>query len=533
MKKTLSVFLCFIMIFSFAPQSFAAENDVESVLNATAEYLQKNVSEPKVGSVGGEWAVLGLARSGANVPDSWFENYYLAAEKYVKDCEGILHDKKYTEYSRMIVALTSIGTDPANVAGYNILTPLGDYEKTIWQGINGAIWALIALDSGGYEMPENSTATVCATREMYIDYILENQISDGGWALSGNVADPDVTAMALCAISNYSDDKRVENATEKALLKMSEIQREDGGFSSWGTENSESNAQMIVALTALGIPLSDSRFVKNGNTVLDSMLNYYEKGGFKHTQKGAVNQMATEQCFYALVALKRFNNGENKLYDMSDAISVSVSNGSVGLPDKIADVKKMDVVLPNKTFDDISEHKNKKAIEELAGRKIINGKTDNFFEPDETMTRAEFAAIIVRGLGLPTKTTVGFADVTANDWFFDYVNTAFYYGIVNGISDTEFNPNGTITREEATVMVARATKLCGNNTDMEAFAVRDILAGFTDYVKTSEWSRTSLAFCFRGEIISDEILEIKPKEPVTRAEIAQMLYNMLSLSRLI
>ena len=85
----------------------------------------------------------------------------------MKEHEGNLHDKKYTEYSRVIVALTAIGKNPADVAGYNLLTPLGDYEKTIWQGMNGPIWALIALDSGNYDMPGWRVVTVwgnCSSR---------------------------------------------------------------------------------------------------------------------------------------------------------------------------------------------------------------------------------------------------------------------------------------------------------------------------------------------------------------------------------
>lgn len=533
MKKTISVFLCLIIIFCYLPQTFADGSSIDSVINDTAEYIKKTVPDPKVGSIGGEWAVMGLARSGADIPENYFENYYLTAEKYIKDCGGILHEKKYTEYSRMIVALTSIGANPENAAGYNLLIPLGDYEKTIWQGINGSIWALIALDCGRYEIPQNTGAAVSATREMYKDHIIANQIPDGGWALSGDTADPDVTAMALCALSNYRDDERVCTATAKALSKMSTIQNENGGFSSGGTENSESCAQMITALTALDIPLLDSRFVKNGNTVLDGMLTYYENGGFKHTADGTVNQMATEQCFYALAAVKRFNENKNKLYDMSDAVPAKVSDLSAGLPGKHGDIKIPGIVSPEKTFEDISEHPSKHAIEELASRGIINGKSENTFEPDATMTRAEFATIIVCGLGLTAETSVSFADVTQNDWFYGYVNTAFSYGIVMGVSETEFNPNGTITREEASAMLARAAKLCGNRTDMEAYEIRDILAGFTDYVKTSEWSRASLAFCFENKIFSDEDTEIKPKETVTRAEIAQALYNMLSVSELI
>ena len=508
--------------------TFAAEQNVEEIVKDTANYIYESVPNPQVGSIGGEWAVMGLARSGADIPNEYFEKYYQTAEKHIKDCGGVLHDKKYTEYSRVILALTAIGKNPKDVAGYNLLMPLEDYEKTIWQGVNGAIFALIALDSGSY-------ISQSIVREKYVNYILDNQNTDGGWSLSGDVSDTDVTAMSLQALSKYQDNEEVKAATEKALSLMSKIQDENGGFSSEGIQNSESCAQMIVALCELGISLDDPRFVKNSNTILDGMLTYYEKGkGFKHTLDSTSNQMATEQCFYALVALKRFNEGKNSLYSMSDAILIpETENKNEGLFDKNPDVKKIDIVSHDKTFYDIKGHENQTAIEGLAKRNIINGKTDNSFEPNSTMTRAEFATITVRALGLPLKVNYTFTDVTENDWFYSYVNTAYSYGIVNGVSDAEFDPSGTITREEAAVMVARAAKLCGMNTDIEALEARDILAGFLDYVKASDWAVDSLAFCYDNVILPNDVMEIKPKETVTRAEIAQMLYNMLVLSNLI
>lgn len=534
MKKTFSILLCLFLVFS-SVCTFAEEQSLDEVITHTTNYIYTSVKEPKVGSVGGEWAVIGLARSGADIPEEYYENYYHTAEKYVKDQSGVLHDKKYTEYSRVILALTAIGKNPEDIAGYNLLMALADYEKTIRQGINGSIYALIALDCAHYEIPKNTDANIQATRQMYINYILDNQNKDGGWSLSGEVSDMDITAMALQALGNYQDNQDVKTAIEKALSLISYRQEENGGFSSGDTENSESCAQMIVALCELGIPLDDFRFVKNGNTILDGMLTYYEKGkGFKHTLDGTENQMATEQCFYALVALKRFNDGKNSLYNMGDAILFSENTSqNIGLSGKNPDVRKMSVVNLNKTFEDIKEHESRTAIEELAKRNIINGKTENLFEPQSTMTRAEFATITVKGLGLSAKGDISFTDVTENDWFFDYVNTAYCYGIIKGASDTEFNPNGTITREEAAVMVARAANLCGMNTEIKAFEARDILAGFSDYVKASDWAVSSLAFCYESGILPDDAIKINPKETVTRAEIAQMLYNMLSLSKLI
>lgn len=539
----ISLMLCFTV--TGMPVSAQDNTSLEDFLCDTANYIFNTVNEPQVGSIGGEWAVLGLARSDMEIPDEYYRDYYSRVEEYVKEHEGKLHDKKYTEYSRLIVALTAIGKNPADVAGYNLLTPLGDYEKTIWQGMNGPVWALIALDSGNYEMPQNPDATLQATREMYIDRILDCQLPDGGWSLFGGtraaasgdgVSDPDITGMALQALAKYRDNPKVRSAIDTALDTMSQRQDEKGGFSSWGTSNSESCVQVLVALCELGIPITDSRFVKNGYTILDNLMVYYDKGeGFRHTPDGSgVNLMATEQAFYGMVAVKRMTDGKPSLYRMTDAISVSDTvDDTIGLTGKHADVRKTDVENPGKTFPDISDHESKHAIEALASRNIINGKSAESFAPEAFMTRAEFAAITVKALGLSSKSENIFSDVTAEEWFFDYVNTAYAYGIIKGVSEDEFNPHGTVTREEAAVMVARAADKCGLNTDIESFGARDILAEFIDYVKASDWARSSLAFCYKEGILSKDVMDIKPKEAVKRAEIADMLYNMLSLAELI
>ena len=306
-------------------QAAVSKETLNDAVQDTAEYMYRTVQDPQVGSIGGEWAVLGLARSGYDVPDSYYQDYYATVETYVKACDGKLHDKKYTEYSRVIVALSSIGKDARNVGGYDLTKPLGDYDKTIWQGLNGPIWALIALDSRDYPMPENPGAETQATRQMYIDRILECQLPDGGWSLFGGtsaassgdgVSDPDITGMALQALAKYQDQPAVARATEEALACMSKKQNSEGGFSSWGTRNSESCVQIIVALCELGIPLDDPRFVKNGNTLLDNLMTFYLPGnGFLHTADGSgSNQMASEQAFYGLIAAQRLQDGRNSLY---------------------------------------------------------------------------------------------------------------------------------------------------------------------------------------------------------------------------
>lgn len=552
-KMTVSLLLLLVMLLNCIIPALAAvdDNKLEDTINNTAEYICKTVQNPQVGSIGGEWAVLGLARSGYDVPKEYYQKYYATVESYVKSLKGNLHDKKYTEYSRIIVALSSIGRDASNVGGYNLLTALGDYDKTIWQGLNGPIWALIALDSGNYKMPQNPEAKTQATRDMYVQRILDCQLSDGGWSLfggtsaesSGNgVSDPDITGMALQALAKYQYRDDVKKATEEALDCMSEKQSKKGGFSSWGVDNSESCVQIIVALCELGIPIDDPRFVKDENTMIDNLMTFYLKDkGFLHTASGSgSNIMATEQAFYGLVAVKRIKEGKNSLYRMDDSLKISdpttvIISGS-GLPGKNSDISYMPITSQGRTFDDISginAHKNQNAIEALASRNIINGKTDNLFEPDATMTRAEFATIIVQGLGLNTVANDKFIDVSASSWYAPYVGTANNYGIVSGMSDTEFNPEGTITKQQAAAMVARAAKLCGVDTDMDNGEIRDVLAQFGDYVKSDDWARQSLAFCYKQNILDQSELEIKPDALVSRCEIAQMIFNMLGLANLL
>lgn len=553
-KKLVSLILALALVTGMLTPAMAAGGggELAAAGKATAEYVYKTVKEPQVGSIGGEWAVLGLARSGYDVPEEYYQDYYATVEKYVEACKGVLHEKKYTEYSRVIVALSAIGKDARNVKGYDLTKALGDYDKTIWQGLNGPIWALIALDSMNYPMPENQEAKTQATRQMYIDRILECQLADGGWSLFGGtsaassgdgVSDPDITGMALQALAKYQDQSAVAKATEEALACMSGMQDAQGGFGSWGTTNLESAVQMLVALCELGIPLDDARFMKNDKTILDNALSYQQKdGSFLHTAAGGgSNQMATEQGLYALAAAQRAAEGKPSLYRMTDhlALSGAATAGPVkgaGLEGKDAAVSARPITAPGKTFPDVSgeqAHANLPAIEALAARGIIDGKSGGNFDPDGSMTRSEFAKIAVAALGLTPKANDAFPDVPDKDWYAPYVGTASTYGIVNGGSDGKFNPLGTISRQEAAVMVANAAKLCGMDTAVDTAAARDMLAQFPDYTTSASWARPSLAFCYREDVLSQNDENIRPTEPITRAEVAQMLFNLLGSTNLL
>ncbi|ETI92499.1 MAG: hypothetical protein Q606_CBAC00395G0017 [Intestinibacter bartlettii DORA_8_9] len=344
-KKVCAIFLSFVIAFGFtlssSLESYAySRQKLNKSMQETAALMYKTIPEPVVASIGGEWTVLSLARSGIKVPKKYYEDYYKRVEKTVKDAKGILHRMKFTEYSRVILALTAINKDVTDVGGYNLLSYLSDFDNVKKQGINGPIFALIAFDAGNYDIPIDKKASVQTTRQGIIDFILDKEIHKGtskagGWALSGTDPDPDITFMAIQSLANYMDQKEVKEAVDRALKIMSKKQLSTGGYNSWGTENCESTAQAIVALTALGIDIdTDSRFIKtdkkgNKNTLMDGMMQFYCKGGgFAHVNEGydggggsgtGLNAMATDQGMYALDAYYRYINGKNKLYDMTDA----------------------------------------------------------------------------------------------------------------------------------------------------------------------------------------------------------------------
>lgn len=289
----------------------------EDVLQSAADWLMDTIGKPGYGSVGGEWTTMALARSGLNVEETWFEDYFQALCAHTADMGGVLDSRKHSDYSRVILAVTAIGKDPADVGGFDMLLPLADFDQTVFQGFNGAIYALLALDCGNYEIPENGTMNTQATRELYVEYILNSQLPEGGWSFVGGTAEVDITAMALQALAKYRDRQDVGQAVEKALGILSALQNEEGGFGSGDTESSESIAQAIVALTELDISLDDPRFVKNGNTLEDGLLRFRtEDGGFSHLLEEDADLLATEQAFYALVAANRVAQGETSLYRM-------------------------------------------------------------------------------------------------------------------------------------------------------------------------------------------------------------------------
>ena len=516
MKKRLLIYFLLTCIL-FACFSVYAQ---EEITEKTAEYVMSANPEPKPGLVGGEWAAIGVFGSGINAAD-YLAAYRRNAEENIKEKQGRLDDIKYTEYSKTVLALLACGACPENIAGYNILTPLCDFDETVFQGINGAIWALIALDSGDF------SADFKDIKEKYINYILEKSLPSGGWSMM-NEPEADITAMALTALCPHKDYAGVSAAVNKALDVLSEMQNDDGSFKSGGVSNAESCAQVLTALSEMRISIDDERFVKNGKTVKDALLSFRLKdGSFEHIKGGGTDLIATEQGLYALDAYRLAVMDGRRLFDFSEVGRTEITYE----PKRHKDVKKSSVKYAGKSFEDIYDKPCEQSVKELASRGIINGMTDNLYMPDSGLTRAQFAAITVKALGLPLKEYDGFKDVTKEDWFYGYVASAKDYGIVLGVTDDSFNPDSHISREQAAVMTARASALCGKKNDVTG--ADDILSDYYDYKAISAWAEKDLAFCLKSGIIQTDESCILPQADITRGEIAVMIYNMLLGAELI
>lgn len=193
-----------------------------------------------------------------------------------------------------------------------------------------------------YSFPDNPSAKEQNSEAALVNFLLQSELSGGGWALMGSNADSDVTGMTLQALAPYYHKAGYENVTaaiDRGLARLSEMQNDSGGYSTMGVETEESCAQVITALCSLGIdPETDSRFIKGGHWTIENLITYHIAGsGFMHVKAGAGNNggaaagtldgMATEQGYYALVAYQRLKDGKTGLYDMSD---VSISKGGKG-----------------------------------------------------------------------------------------------------------------------------------------------------------------------------------------------------------
>ena len=372
----------------------------EDYLRNVLAYVKKEAPNPSYGygeSVGTEWAILAEARGNVNAT-VWYDTYLSNTAAAVAALNGNLDQSptqiKRTEYSRLILALTALGEDATEFTGsngrvYNLVSPLFDKTssgtyRVSEQGNNGTAFALIALDSGSYY----KDATGNAAREAWIKTLHTNQHSNGAWNIDGDHPgdNVDTTAMVVQALAPYyASNTDAKDAVDKAVGWLSAQYQLRGDYGS-----SESAAQVIVALSALGDAKTYSRFQYNGISVLSNFLSYADEttGGFLHVKvdpstggAGTVNQMSSEQAAYTLVAYDRYVNGSKRLYDMSDV--VKRENASV---QEVIDMIKRIGDVDESSYNAIAEARN--AYNKLSAADKANVENYNTLTAAETSYKA-------------------------------------------------------------------------------------------------------------------------------------------------
>ncbi len=187
------------------------------------------------------------------------------------------------------------------------------------------------------------------------------------------------------------------------------------------------------------------------------------------------------------------------------------------------------------TFADVTKHWARDSINNMGSRLVISGVGDNNYEPNRDITRAEFAAIMVRALGLaPDTAKNAFSDVSASNWYSGYVGTAISYGIIRGYDADTFAPNTEITREQAMTMVARAMAITGLDATTASIDASAPLAGFSDTAKISSYAKESIIACLNTGVVTGKTADtIAPENNITRAEVAVIIERLLKKSELI
>lgn len=429
------VFLSYIGSALLLPeQAKAADHyNVSTEIEQAAEQILNS-------SVISDWEAVGLARSGKPLPASYLK---LLADE-LKESEGEF--RKVTDAERIAIAVRAAGEDAASFAGYNLIESIYNHAKMTNQGTNGPIFALIALDSGSYDVPANALWT----RAKLVDWLLSRQNAGGAFPLSEQGEDNlDITAMALSALAPYQEQANVKSAVAKAVSWLSSQQQVDGGFQAFGEENSESVAQVIIALSASGINPLESSFLKKNGNLLTSLLRFRQAdGGFSHAVGQPSNEMATEQALLALVAYDRFAGLEPALFD------ISVDTDLTGLKEQFVD----NGLISPWAYD---------AVYRVFEAKIMVGVsgTELRFDPKKPMTRAELATLLINLLEeAPMQDAAeSFKDVRSGAWYYGSIMRAKEIGIIQGITADTFKPNQVVSRQETAIMIAKAFELKGNS----------------------------------------------------------------------
>ena len=404
---------------------------------------------------------------------------------------------KSTDLAKILMAAQASGMNPQNMGGFNLLTNLCQFNNITRQGVNGPIFALLAYDALGVDPPVG----IINTREKLIADILSFQNRNGGFALArGGVSDPDLTAMALTALSKYQEQAVVKAAVIQGLSYLSSIQQNNGTMPAASLNCSETLSQVIIALASLNIGLDDKRFVKDEGDLLTALISFKTAGGFRHIQGGTADAMATRQAALALTAYKSYLTGQPGLFDLSS---------------------------PNAAFSDLNDVRwAQEAISYLSRQHILSGYGDGSFRPLEEVSREQLITMLMLSLepGFEAAES-NFTDAPGQAWFAPYVGAAQKAGITRGIGGGLFGAGTSIRRQDMAVMADKMAIRAGISLEPQG----DIASpAFVDAAAISDYAVSSIDRLRAAGIIAGKADgKFDPTGPCTRAEAAVIIYGLI------
>lgn len=303
-KVALALLALLVALQAFAGLAAAARTDsaaptTEDAIAGAAAWLQRSGAELS------DWSAFALARAGYEVPQAYKDKL----EQAVGQTGGKF--ASVTDAERYALVVKAIGDNPASFAGVDLIQAIATYGNMAKSGTMGAIFGLLALNSGSYTLPEGAINTPASLAK----WLLEQQAADGGWSyITGEASTVDVTAMAVTALAPmYGQQADVKQAADKAVAWIAAKQKDNGGFDGM-SDSSESAAQAIVALASLGLDPAGEAFAKRAS-LLEHLASYRQAdGGYAHAAGGASSAISTEQALEALVAYRLYAAKQGTLF---------------------------------------------------------------------------------------------------------------------------------------------------------------------------------------------------------------------------
>ncbi len=452
-----------------------------------------------------EWEAVGIARAGGTLPAS----YLTGATAQVKESAGSF--RKVTDLERLILGIKAAGGNPTAVNGVNLIDKMVNHEKMTAQGTNGPIFALIALNSDNY----NVASTATWNKDKLVTWLLSAQNSDGGFPLAtGEASSVDMTAMAVAALAPERTQTQVQTAIDKAVQYLSTQQQANGGYSAYNDDSSESVSQVIVALASAGINPKDARFTKSSGDLMTRLSQFRQSNGaYSHTVGGAGDNIATEQALLALVAYQQYLSSGNTIYNLANSSTSPVDTGTTTAV----------TFTDENTISAWASDSVHRAYD--AGLMLGVSDQELRFAPKQQLTRAQFAALVVRLTGATESSNTpsngtAFKDVSSNQWYYNAIMTAKSKGIITGINATSFQPNQPVSRQDMAVMLTRAFALKGTSN-----------TSFADQAKIGSYARPAVSAVVSNGIMVGANNTFDPQAKVTREMAAVVAINVQKMAQ--